>query len=174
MYASLGPDSMFMYDPTTFGTPLTLLQIPPSAIAEVQNKLDMEDVLVCKYTQDCKTLSDLKSMVAASDYALAKDTAVDVGYICRKCHMVYPGRDACLNHQQTMCYQGKKQDDSIRLKLEQTQYQCSVCQDSVSTLAEYKMHCSFETHKTRVAMHNAANISSQFANDDSADSNKSE
>ena len=167
-----------MYDPTTFGTPLTLLQIPASAIQEVQNKLDMEDVLVSKYTQDCKTLSDLKSMVAASDYALAKETSVDVGYICRKCHMVYPGKDACVNHQQTMCYQGKKQDDSIRLKLEQTQYMCSLCQESVSTLAEYKLHCSQETHKTRVAMHNAANISRQFAKDeeeeDSADSNKSE
>ena len=167
---------MFTYDPTTFGTPLTLLQIPQTAIKEVQDKLDMEDVLVCTYTQDCKTMSDLKSMVAASDYALAREASVDVGFTCRKCHMVYPGKDACVNHQQTMCYQGKKQDNSIRLKLEQTQFMCSVCQESLSTLTEYKLHCSQETHKTRVAMHNAANISSQFGNtsEDSADSNKSE
>ncbi len=172
---------MYMFDPSTFGTPLTLLQIPASAIKDVQNKLDMEAVLVARYTQDCKALPDLQITVAASDYALAKESFVDVGYICRKCHMVYPSKDACVNHQQTMCYQGKAQDESIRLKLEQTQYMCSVCQESMSTLGEYKAHCGLETHKTRVAMHNAANISQQFAEEEeeeegeeSAESNKSE
>ncbi len=149
---------MFMYDPTTFGTPLTLLQIPPSAINDVQNKLDMEDVLVTRYTQDCKTVDDLKEVVAASDFSLVGESYLDVGYICRKCHMVYPSQDACVNHQTSMCYQGKKSQATMRLKLEQTQYQCTLCREAVNTLGEFKDHCELETHRTQVALRNASNI----------------
>ena len=147
-----GPDSMFMYDPTTFGTPLTLLQIPPQAIADVQSKLSDPSATIAHYTQDCHALSDLKHMVGHTDITVARESTVDVGFICKKCHMVYPGRDACVSHQQTLCYQSKALDVSKTiLKLEQIQYKCGACKEKLSTLAEYKVHCNNETHRTTAA-----------------------
>ena len=144
-----GPE-MFMYDPATFGTPLTLLQIPQRAIQSVQSKLQDEGCVITRYTQDCKSLADLKSMVSARDYETVSEAMVDVGYICRKCQMVYPGKDACVNHQQVTCYQSKNlpQDKTI-IKLEQIQYECTSCAVKVSTLHEYQAHCDTEAHKSK-------------------------
>ena len=148
---------MFMYDPTTFGTPLSLLQIPEQAISDVQGKLQEEGCVRARYTQDCKMISDLRSMISEADYAHAHEAMVDVGYICRKCQMVYPGKDACTTHQQLVCYQGKSGAEARSiLKLEQIQYECSMCQIKFSTLEEFKVHCDMDVHKQKAARGKAA------------------
>ena len=141
---------MFMYDPATFGTPLTLLQIPPQAIQSVQAELQNEGCVITRYTQDCRNLDDLKTMVSAWDYDSAAEAMVDVGFICRKCQMVYPGKDACVNHQRVTCYQNKNlpQDKTI-IKLEQIQYECKACSVKYSTLHEYQLHCNLDPHKSK-------------------------
>lgn len=148
-----GPESMFMYDPSMFGTPLTLLQIPQQAIEEVQNKCQKDDIMLAHYTQDCKTFADLKTLVSATSYVCARQAMVDVGYICKKCHMVYPGRDACVSHQVSMCYQGKTPAELTKtiLKLEQIQFQCSACREKFSAVQEYQVHCRTESHKQKAA-----------------------
>ncbi|XP_064640113.1 zinc finger homeobox protein 4-like isoform X2 [Lineus longissimus] len=147
-----GAEGVFSYDPTTFGTPLTLLQIPQEAIRAVTAKLNDPNCTVASYTQDCKTLNDLKSMVSAANLALVTETNVDVGFICKKCHMVYPAKDACLNHQRMMCFAGKSTNDQKQvLKLEQAQYHCGLCNDGFSILQEYKQHCDTDGHKTKMA-----------------------
>ncbi len=145
-----------MYDPMTFGTPLTLLQIPQQAIQMVQKQVDIRDCSLTHYTQDCKDTADLQATVSARDFDLYRETYLDVGYICKKCHMVYPGRDACIGHQQTMCYQGDKgrmEKERTILKLEQKQFECVACKTRCSTVQECKEHCEDASHKQQVTGH---------------------
>lgn len=141
---------MLAYDPLSFGTPLPLLQIPPQAIKSVSDKVQDSGCTLAHYTQDCKTLSDLKGSISSLDMACFVDSPVDVGYICKKCQMVYPVRDACLTHQRMACYSGGGHGGKTMLKLEQVQYECRVCSDKFSTLAEVKAHCHQDSHKVKV------------------------
>ena len=143
---------MYMYDPTIFGTPLALLQIPPEAIKIVQGKVQDQCTTVTSYTQDCKSLNDLKEAISEQDFKVLRGARLDVGYICKKCSMVYPGKEACQGHQQTVCFQGKNPCDvkGAILKLEQMQYECCACKEKCSTQREYKNHCSSDGHKQRV------------------------
>ena len=136
----------------TFGTPLPLLQIPQQAIRDVSSKLMDPKASVGQYTQDCKSISSLKTLVRSADYNCAREATVDVGYICKKCQMVYPAKDACVNHQRMMCFPGGKAPEGINpiLKLEQIQYECKLCSDKVSSVQEFKHHCQSETHTIKL------------------------
>ncbi|KAK2162190.1 hypothetical protein LSH36_102g05040 [Paralvinella palmiformis] len=141
-----GPESMMMYDPATFGTPLTLLQIPQQAIHEVQAKVQDPGCTLTRYTQDCRTSSSLKKELGPSEGSLVQSAYLDVGYICKKCHMVYPGKEACVHHQMAVCYPGKSANDAAILKLEQLQYKCSACEEKFSLISDYKAHCKTNSH----------------------------
>ncbi|KAK6185517.1 hypothetical protein SNE40_007732 [Patella caerulea] len=148
-----GAEHMMAYDPLAFGTPLTLLQIPQQAIKQVGEKLSDPKSTRAQYTQDCKQLTELKTMVGSTDFRLITESLVDVGYICKKCQMVYPAKDACVNHQQSLCFAGGKVPENVQpmLKLEQIQYECKPCAEKVSSLYEMKVHCQLDTHKLKVA-----------------------
>ena len=144
-----GANDMMMYDPTVFGTPLPMLQIPAPAIQSIQSKLATAGCLITRYTQDCR---DLPSELAGH----VKSVMVDVGYICRKCHMVFPHRSACVNHQQLFCYQGSSASDTKAgsiIKLEQIQYQCPTCEngdgEKFSTVAQVQAHIGEEKHRNQ-------------------------
>lgn len=139
----------------TYGTPLPLLQIPQQAIKDVSSKLMDPKATIGQYTQDCKSISSLRSLVGSADYNCVKEATVDVGYICKKCQMVYPAKESCVAHQRLMCFPGGKIPDSINitLKLEQIQYECKLCEEKLSTVHEYKCHCDLESHKTKMAVY---------------------
>ena len=142
-----------MFDPATFGTPLSLLQMPPETIKDVHHQLQQPSQNIVQYTQDCKRILDLKPVVSEQDFKYAQKAVIDVGYICRKCQMVYPDKEACQTHLQTICYAGVEKANipsTAKVKLEQIQFECSLCEQKMSTLTEYKEHCE-------TAMHNAAN-----------------
>jgi hypothetical protein len=152
-----GPDSMFMYDPDNFGTPLTLLQIPARSIQHIQEKLSDSECTLTYYSQDCRHFSDLQKVVSSDNWTVARRAFVDVGYICRRCHIVYPGRNSCAVHQETLCYRDAASSGrstsvpaNAIVKLEQMQYECLACRNSprFSTAAEYKAHCANESHRT--------------------------
>ena len=142
---------MFMYDPATFGTPLAMLQIPPGAIASVQSKAMDPNIVLTHYAQDCKNLQSLKAELSTTDASCVRANMVDVGYICKQCHMVYPGREACIGHQAHVCYRGKNaaETKTAILKLEQLQYDCAACRQPFSTTAEFLQHVSSEQHKQK-------------------------
>ncbi|XP_062593026.1 zinc finger homeobox protein 4-like [Saccostrea cucullata] len=146
-----GAEHLMQYDPMTFGTPLSLLQIPHQAIKDVSIKLSDPKANVAQYTQDCKSINSLKSLVNSVDYNCARESTVDVGYICKKCQTVYPAKDACIAHQKTLCYPTVPENIQPLLKLEQIQYECYLCADKWSTVQEYKLHCQGETHKAKAA-----------------------
>ena len=107
---------------------------------------------VAQYTQDCKSISSVRSLVNTVDYSCVRESSVDVGYICKKCQMVFPSKAGCENHQQTVCFTGQIPEGiTPMLKLEQIQYECRLCTDKFSTVQEFKTHCGVDTHKTRVA-----------------------
>ena len=143
---------MFMYDPSTFGTPLTLLQIPSEAIANVQAKVQDPTCTLTQYCQDNKSVSALKARLSPEDAAHLTEARVDVGFICKKCHMVYPGEEGCMNHQQQLCYQGEKNlaDMKTMVKLEQVQYHCSACNSSHNTAKEFEAHIATDSHRKKV------------------------
>jgi len=142
---------MFMLDPANFGTPLTLLQIPPRSIQRIQEKLTDVDCVTTYYSQDCRHFSDLRKAVGSDDWSVARRATVDVGYICRRCHIVYPGRTACAGHQDAQCYRDGGAPNNAIVKLEQMQYECAACRVKASTIAEYKTHCADELHRKAAA-----------------------
>ena len=155
-----------MLDPANFGTPLTLLQIPARSIQRIQEKLTSDgDCAVTHYSQDCRRFSDLRKSVAADDWTVARRITVDVGYICRRCHIVYPGRTSCAGHQEAQCYRDVAAPRNAIVKLEQVQYECSACRLKASTIAEYKTHCAGDWHRKAAAawirVHAAAAPASQ-------------
>ena len=97
---------MFMYDPVNYGTPLMMLQIPPASIQKIQEKASDANCKLTNYTQDCRSFSDLKKYVSSEDWSVACRATLDVGYICKKCRVVFPGRSACTAHQQAICCHG--------------------------------------------------------------------
>lgn len=139
----------------TYGTPLPLLQIPQQAIKDVSSKLMDPKATIGQYTQDCKSISSLRSLVSNVDYNCVREATVDVGYICKKCQMVYPAKEACIAHQRLMCFPGGKIPDGVNivLKLEQIQYECKHCSEKVSTVQEFKTHCEMESHKNKLAVY---------------------
>ena len=142
---------MFMLDPANFGTPLSLLQIPSRSIQRIQEKLTDPDCTMTHYSQDCRHFSDIRKTVGADDWTVARRATVDVGYICRRCHIVYPGRTACAGHQDAQCYRDGGASNSSIVKLEQMQYECAACRVKASTIAEYKTHCTGDSHRKAAA-----------------------
>lgn len=147
----LGPE-MYMYD-LPYGSHLTSLQIPRSAIESIQSKLTDEGCVITRYTQDCKSLADLRNSQpppGLEDLTCAREAMVDVGYICRKCHMVYPNKEGCVGHQRSSCYFNSSLPQEKRIvKLEQIQFECGPCRTTYSTLAELITHFSASAHKQR-------------------------
>lgn len=142
-----------MYDPTAFGTPLALLQIPSEAIATVQAKVQDSQCTLTHYCQDNGSIAALRSKLSPEDARCLTKSSVDVGFICKKCHMVYPGREGCANHQQSLCYQGEKHLAEMKtmVKLEQVQYHCSACNASHNTAKEFETHAASDSHRQKVA-----------------------
>lgn len=167
-----GQDSMFMLDPANFGTPLSMLQIPARSIQRIQEKLSDADCAVTYYSQDCRHFSDLRKAVASDDWTLARRATVDVGYICRRCHIVYPGRTACASHQDVQCYRDGSAPNNAIVKLEQIQYECAACRVKTSTIVEYKSHCAADSHRKAAAawirVHTATSTQSAIPRSESA------
>lgn len=141
---------MMAYDSLAFGTPLALLQIPAAAIKSVSDKLTEAGAVLARYTQDCQALADLHMMVSSADLTVAAEATLDVGYICKKCQMVFPMRESCVIHQHSVCLANSaslpKGFEPI-MKLEQVQYECRACKKRYSTILEFKSHCQQESHK---------------------------
>ncbi|XP_055892628.1 zinc finger homeobox protein 4-like isoform X3 [Biomphalaria glabrata] len=146
-----GTEHMMAFDPLAYGTPLALLQIPAAAIKSVGEKLSEAGAVLARYTQDCQALADLHSVVSSADLTVAAEATLDVGYICKKCQMVYPARESCIAHQRSVCLSSAsslpKGFEPI-MKLEQVQYECRACSERFSTILEFKTHCLQESHKT--------------------------
>ncbi|XP_065314347.1 uncharacterized protein LOC135923494 [Gordionus sp. m RMFG-2023] len=122
------------------GTPLNLLQISPKVLLDIQ-KILFTDISCEKpnfvFTQDASSLKDLGEK---SD-SVVQEISAQVGFVCRKCHLVYPCGSACLSHvSKDGCLLSGIPDvpkqiseispethTKLMLKLVQTYYKCVPC-----------------------------------------------
>lgn len=174
LYSIAGPESMFMYDAASFCTPLSMLQIPKAAIAHITSQVQEGSVSVTHYTQDCSTLAELHKALDETNAKFVRQTTLDVGFICSKCHMVFPAQDACMAHQQMVCFQGKTPAELHKsmVKLEQWQYECRVCGSVCNTAEEFRAHCQQEAHRSKLRTHSpkaAPSVSPRMASRENAE-----
>ncbi|GFR04272.1 uncharacterized protein TNCT_101971 [Trichonephila clavata] len=140
-----------MYDSNMYSSPLSLLQLPASALPEVTGRLTQPGNSVARFSQDGKSLSDLRSLVPEADFRQASEVTVDVGFVCKKCHMVYPAEVLCLNHQRASCFQNKPVSEiKATLKLVQCHVECRACRERFTTIIDFKFHCDMDRHIKRV------------------------
>ncbi|GIY34011.1 uncharacterized protein CDAR_465321 [Caerostris darwini] len=162
-----------MYDSNMYSSPLSLLQLPASALPEVTGRLTQPGNSVARFSQDGKSLSDLRSLVPEADFRQASEVTVDVGFVCKKCHMVYPAEVLCLNHQRASCFQNKPVSEiKATLKLVQCHVECRACRERFTTIIDFKFHCDMDRHMKRVqkiqreatAAAVATSVANHFAN----------
>ncbi|XP_035214184.1 zinc finger homeobox protein 4-like [Stegodyphus dumicola] len=135
-----------------YSTPLSLLQLPPTALPEITQKLTQPGNTTARFSQDGKTLEDLKGVVSGNDYQQAAEAEVDVGYVCKKCQLVHPAEVLCVNHQRSSCFANKNAGDASKaiLRLVQVQLECRACRERFPTLLDFKFHCNADRHVKRV------------------------
>lgn len=143
--------SGMMYDSNMYSSPLSLLQLPASALPEVTGRLTQPGNSVARFSQDGKTLADLRSLVPEPDFRQAAEVTVDVGFVCKKCQTVYPAEVLCLNHQRTTCFQNKPVNEiKATLKLVQCHVECRACKERFTTIMDFKFHCDMDRHIKRI------------------------
>lgn len=131
-------------------------------LADTKEASGVGPAAVISYTDDCTTLSDLRSVVGERDFRAVVETSVDVGYICKRCSLVFLGYGACAGHQGTAaCYPvvddprpntSSSSSSSPPVKLVQTLYECAACRAKCSTVADYRLHCESDSHRIAMTM----------------------
>uniref|UniRef100_A0A915Q0U0 Uncharacterized protein n=1 Tax=Setaria digitata TaxID=48799 RepID=A0A915Q0U0_9BILA len=131
-----------MYDPNLMGTPIPMLQIPESVMAQITTDMSSGRDS-SKFTQDGKTFQQLVSVLPLRDFQCAGSTDSEVGWACPQCTNVFQQEQLLKNHQRLIC-QGC---DSV-FKLVQTHYQCRACNTKFGAQAEFRVHCDTLEHQT--------------------------
>lgn len=154
-----------MYDSNMYSSPLSLLQLPASALPEVTGRLTQPGNSVARFSQDGKTLADLRSLVPEPDFRQAAEVTVDVGFVCKKCQTVYPAEVLCLNHQRTTCFQNKPVNEiKATLKLVQCHVECRACKERFTTIMDFKFHCDMDRHIKRIQKIQREAVAASVAN----------
>ena len=133
-----------------YGTPLSLLQLPSSALSEITAKLNQPGISTVRFMQDGRSIEELRCIINDVDYKMINETDVEVGFACKKCHMTYPAQVLCLGHQRASCFAKQNSEIKATLILVQIYIQCKVCNEKFASNMEYKFHCDCERHMKRV------------------------
>ncbi|VDK73890.1 unnamed protein product [Litomosoides sigmodontis] len=131
-----------MYDPNLMGTPIPMLQIPESVMAQITTDMSSGRES-SKFTQDGKTFQQLVAVLPLHDFQCAGSTDSEVGWACPQCTNVFQQEQLLKNHQRLIC-QGC---DSV-FKLIQTHYQCRACNTKFGAQTEFRVHCDTLEHQT--------------------------
>ncbi|XP_022237643.1 zinc finger homeobox protein 3-like isoform X1 [Limulus polyphemus] len=150
MYNTGGSAGGLFYDANMYSTPLSLLQLPSQALVDVTQKLSQPGNSITRFSQDGKTLVDLKGSSQDTDFQQVAEIDIDVGFMCKNCQMVYPSEVLCLNHQRATCFGAAKGDIQAILRLVQIHFECRVCCERFLTILNFKFHCDMDHHVRRV------------------------
>ncbi|CAF2037346.1 unnamed protein product [Rotaria magnacalcarata] len=156
MPIGIDPYNYGLMDPNIHGTPLFMLQLPEEALKKILSLSKSDAHLTrAQYTQDGKNLQDLFD----HSYSSIDYQTVDVGYVCKRCYLVWPLYESCRCHA-LVCWQicGSTLPVSIKssedlndlsgyiFKIEQLTYRCLLCKTSCSTTIEYEKHTKDDIH----------------------------
>lgn len=138
------------------GTPLTLLPLPSACIPDVSAKVALPAAAVARISPEpgTGTRDDLRRLVSEADLLLASEVDVDVGFVCKKCQLVFPTESLVSAHQRAGCFAAGKPpnvgpDFKSFLRLVQRAWECRRCRDRLPTAREFKFHCDSERHKAK-------------------------
>ncbi|XP_076350372.1 zinc finger homeobox protein 3-like [Tachypleus tridentatus] len=137
-------------DSSIYSTHLSLLQLPPAAILDVTQKLCQPGHGITRFSQDGKNIADLKGSIQESDVEQLNEVDIDIGFVCKKCQMVYPAELLCINHQRASCFAHGKEEDRAVLKLIQVYFECKLCRERFATVLDFKFHSHLDSHVKRV------------------------
>jgi hypothetical protein len=132
-----------------YGTPLSLLQLPPSILPEITTKLNQMGISSVRFMQDGRAIEELRPVISEYDYKMINESDVEVGFTCKKCHMTYPAEVLCLGHQRASCFAKQNSDIKATLKLVQIYIECRACREKFGSIFEYKFHCDCDRHRKR-------------------------
>ncbi|KAK8757720.1 hypothetical protein V5799_004650 [Amblyomma americanum] len=145
------------------GTPLSLLALPASCVPDVSAKAALPAAAVARVSPEPGPGSrdELRRLVSEPDLLLASEVDVDVGFVCKKCQLVFPAEPLVVAHQRAACFAAGKPpnvgaDFKPFLRLVQRAWECRRCRDRLHTAREFKFHCDTERHcgKSKEAGHN--------------------
>lgn len=135
------------------GTPLALLQLPTTTLQTIGESLSSCEpgVSVVRITAPADSDS---SPLMPSLATYLREVESEVGFVCKKCRLAFPGEAGLLGHQRVSCYQGVPADARGAVRLVQIHYECKLCStpeiDRMSSLLEFKRHCETEAHIARL------------------------
>uniref|UniRef100_A0A914ZXI9 Zinc finger homeobox protein 3 n=1 Tax=Parascaris univalens TaxID=6257 RepID=A0A914ZXI9_PARUN len=130
-----------IYDPNVMGTPIPMLQIPESVMAQITTDMSAGREST-KFTQDGKTFQQLIAVLPLRDFQCAGSKDSEVGWACPQCTNVFQQEVLLKSHQRLIC----QNCDSV-FKLIQTHYECRACSTKLGTQAEFKTHCEGAEHQ---------------------------
>ncbi|XP_075528675.1 uncharacterized protein LOC142560439 [Dermacentor variabilis] len=135
------------------GTPLSLLALPASCVPDVSAKAALPAAAVARVSPEPGPGSrdELRRLVSEPDLLLASEVDVDVGFVCKKCQLVFPAEPLVVAHQRAACFAAGKPpnvgaDFKPFLRLVQRAWECRRCRDRLHTAREFKFHCDSERH----------------------------
>ncbi|XP_045125766.1 uncharacterized protein LOC123513021 [Portunus trituberculatus] len=119
------------------GTPLSMLQLPPTAHAELNAHLNTPGSSGASFTLDGGRAADAGEA--------AEHTEGEVGWVCKSCRLVFPSPPLLAAHQRAL--------DHSRgvLRLTQLLYACTACRHHATTQVEFRRHLESEQHRAAVA-----------------------
>ncbi|CAJ0567156.1 unnamed protein product, partial [Mesorhabditis spiculigera] len=130
-----------VYDPSVMGTPIPLLQIPETVMAQITTDLS-EGRMTTKFTQDGLAFEELISGLDEDDAKCAAQKNMEVGWACSRCTNVFQQEALLKSHQRTICSQAEGQ-----LVLVQTHYECIPCGQHFGTQVDFKNHLQTDEHR---------------------------
>ncbi|WKX92831.1 hypothetical protein Q1695_010679 [Nippostrongylus brasiliensis] len=133
-----------VYDPTMFGTPVAMLQIPESVKLRIKSDI-AAGLPSCRFTQDGLSVDELRQKLENDDARTLCHKEVEVGWACPSCTNVFQQESLLKNHQRTVC-----QRSDAMFVLVQIHYECTVCSNKMGTQAEYRSHCDTNEHRSSV------------------------
>lgn len=118
------------------GTPLSMLQLPPTAHAELNAHLNTPGSSGASFTLDGGRASEAGET--------AEHTEGEVGWVCKTCRLVFPSPPLLAAHQRTL--------DHSRgvLRLTQLLYACTACRQHAATQVEFRRHLETEQHRAAI------------------------
>ncbi|XP_022252916.1 uncharacterized protein LOC111088132 [Limulus polyphemus] len=152
-------------DSSIYSTPLSLLQLPPAAVLDVTQKLCQLGHSTTRFSQDGKNISDFKGSIQEADVQQLNEVDIDIGFVCKKCQMVYPAELLCINHQRASCFAHIKEEDRAVLKLVQIYFECKVCRERFTSVLDFKFHADMDRHTKRVQKLQRGMVFTNHSND---------
>lgn len=135
------------------GTPITVLQLPAATLQAVGEASASCEPGVSTVRIPAPADADTSSLMP-SQAAYCREVESEVGFVCKKCRLAFPGEAGLLGHQRVACYPGISTDLRGAVRLVQLHYECKLCStsaetESMSSLHDFKRHCETEAHIAR-------------------------